>query len=64
MSGIIADIREHAFIPERLAGLHMFRVPESVGLEVLVSQEFKDLFEGHNLTGARFTLLWDSDDNP
>jgi hypothetical protein len=37
-----------------LSGRHMFKIPETKGLEVLVSDEFKHTAHANNLNGLIF----------
>ena len=57
--GKIMQVKKYMFLLDKVANVHIFRVPECYST-VFVTDTFKHLFELHNLTGARFTRVWDS----
>ncbi len=40
-TGQVMAIEEYVFMPKKLAGHHLFKIPESKGREVLLSEEFR-----------------------
>lgn len=57
LDGRVAKVVAYCFKPGCLDGLHMFLLPETSGLEVLVSEDFKNLVEANSLEGLRFVPL-------
>ena len=57
ISGNITAVYDYAFNKELLVGKHMFKTPQSAGLEVLVSDTFKATVETNGLRGLTFTHL-------
>jgi hypothetical protein len=55
--GRISHVEHYTFHPDRLTGKHFFKIPESAGLEVLVSDEFRQAVESHGLKGLVFQQL-------
>ncbi len=55
--GGIMMVDSYAFKPGLLNGKHMFKLPETATIEVLVSGDFKELVERHRLTGLLFKEL-------
>lgn len=54
-SGYVQTIKRYAFRPGAVEGKDIFKVPESVVVDVLVSQRFKDAVERAELRGLVFT---------
>lgn len=57
LDGRVAKVVAYCFKPGCLDGLHMFLLPETSGLEVLVSEDFKNLVGANSLEGLRFVPL-------
>ena len=57
VSGNITAVRDHAFRAEPLEGKHIFKTPQTAGLEVLVSDKFKEIVEANDLKGLQFKRL-------
>jgi hypothetical protein len=56
--GVVMLVESYAFKnPGLLRGKHIFRLPETRALEVLVSDEFKNTVEKNNLVGLEFPKL-------
>lgn len=56
-SGRISKIHLYRFKRQLLEDKHIFKLPETMGLEVLVSQEFKDLVTVNCLDGLIFEMI-------
>jgi len=54
VTGRVSSIQEYHFRPHLLTGKHMFKLPETKALEVLVSEEFKQAVEANGLKGLIF----------
>ena len=54
LGGRVAKVVTYCFKPGCLDGLNMFLLPETIGLEVLVSEHFKNCVEANSLEGLRF----------
>lgn len=50
-------VKAYAFQNRKLKGQHFFTLPETAGIEVLVSEEFRTLVNEHKLTGVVFEEL-------
>ena len=57
VSGNVTAVRGHAFQKERLEGKHIFKTAQTAGLEVLVSDKFKEAVEANDLKGLQFKKL-------
>jgi hypothetical protein len=57
-SGRIADIQRYAFHPERVAGVEIFRLPQTPRGPLCVSGEFVERVRAAELRGADFQLVW------
>lgn len=57
VTGRVSSIQAYHFRPNLLRGKHMFKLPETKGLEVLVSEEFKQAVENNGLKGLIFWKL-------
>ena len=55
--GRISHVEHYSFQREHLEGKHFFKIPETAGLEVLVSDEFREAVESHGLKGLIFQQL-------
>ncbi len=55
--GRVMAVDFYAFKPGLLRGKHVFKLPETARIEVLVSNDFKELVEKHCLTGLIFKEL-------
>jgi hypothetical protein len=60
-SGHFVGFNKYAFHFERVQNQHIFKIPETVKLDVFVSDEFRDTVLRHNLVGFRFIEVWDSE---
>ncbi|MDX2306256.1 MAG: hypothetical protein NW226_25835 [Microscillaceae bacterium] len=49
--GSIFDIYQYTFFPEKLKGKHLFRIPQTAGLHLYISEVFKQRVEQHQLMG-------------
>lgn len=56
-NGAVLGVDAYAFRERKLKGQHFFALPETAGLEVLVSEEFRALVNEHKLTGVFFEEL-------
>ena len=61
----ITAIKEYRFIPHRVPGITLFKVPQLNGLETYchsgyraLEDDFKATVQRHNYTGLRFTEIW------
>jgi hypothetical protein len=57
VTGRVSSIQEYHFRQHLLTGKHIFKLPETKGLEVLVSEEFKQAVETSELKGLIFRRL-------
>lgn len=57
-SGRIMRIISHAFLPDRIAGLNLFKIPETVLQEVYVTTQFVNRVIASDLRGFAFKLVW------
>lgn len=53
-----------AFIPETLANLYIFKIPEQCKSTIYCVDAFKEMVEANNLRGLRFELAWSKDRGP
>ena len=53
-SGRIMAIKRYAFKEGCIQGKHIFKIPETAGQDVLVSDKFKSLIEENSLLGLHF----------
>lgn len=56
-TGHIESVVRYTFHPERVAGHHLFRIPQTAELEVLVSSAFRDAVRANELTGFGTIIL-------
>lgn len=56
-SGRVSRVFKYVFHEEKIKGKYMFKIPETKGLEVYVSEEFKKLIEENNLKGLDFSKI-------
>jgi hypothetical protein len=54
----VMHVTRYDFIPERLAGVAIFKLPQFVKGRVYVTDAFVQLVQDHGLTGFKFTPLW------
>lgn len=59
-SGGIMDIERYHFVPNKLAGIEMFRLP-NYSATVFVTDIFARRVRQHGLTGVRIPVVWDSE---
>lgn len=57
-SGRIMRILSYAFYPEKLAGLMLFKIPETALQAVYATNAFVDLISASGLRGGVFKLVW------
>jgi hypothetical protein len=57
-SGRIMRILHYAFLRERVAGMEVFKIPQTVLQEVYVSEAFVERVAGRSLQGFVFKLIW------
>jgi hypothetical protein len=57
-SGRIADIQRHVFHPDRVAGVEVFRLPQTPRGPLCLSGDFVDRVHSAGLRGAGFDLVW------
>ena len=63
-SGRFWRVDRHVFVPERLKGINLFRLPEyENGGPIYVSDAFRQLVFDSGLTGLGFKLVWSTDDS-
>ena len=58
--GRIMDIDRHAFFPEKLKGIHVFKIPQIVLMDVFVTDAFVDRVKAADLKGFEFRPVWSS----
>jgi hypothetical protein len=58
--GKIMDIDRHAFFPEKLKGIHIFKIPQSVLMDVFITDTFVDIVKTAGLKGFEFRPVWSS----
>jgi Immunity protein family (Imm11) len=56
--GRIADIQRHAFHPDRVAGVEVFRLPQMPRGWLYLSGDFVDRVQSAGLRGVGFDLVW------
>ena len=56
-SGRVSRIKKYVFDKEKIKGKYLFKIPETKGLEVYVSEEFKKIIEAEKLEGLDFKKL-------
>ena len=56
-SGRVSSIQKFVFFPEKIASKLMFKVPQTKGLDVYVSDEFKKIVEQEGLKGLDFSKI-------
>lgn len=54
-------VKSYEFLPERLDGIAIFKLPQFVRNRVYVTDAFVRQVQDRGLTGFRFTLLWSDD---
>jgi hypothetical protein len=57
VTGHISSILRYAFFPERVADHHMFKIPQTSDLEILVSSAFRETVQSNGLTSLDFIIL-------
>jgi hypothetical protein len=57
-SGRIMRILRYVFLPEKVAGVELFKVPQTVLQEVYVSEAFVERVAGRGWRGFVFKLIW------
>ena len=60
-SNRVMMIEKFAFLEEKLKGNHIFTLVEHRGIDIYVSDEFRQRVIDSGATGARFDLIWDSE---
>ena len=60
-SGRIMDVDRYSFFPERVFGVHVFKIPELVLMDVFVTDPFVERVKTAGLKGFKFRLVWTSD---
>ncbi len=61
-SGRIMRIQRHAFLPEKVAGLNLFKIPETPLQDVYAGQAFLEAVRDSGLEGFVFKLVWTDED--
>jgi hypothetical protein len=56
-SGRIKGIDRYAFNENLLEGIHIFRIPETLLIEIFVSEQFRQLYEDNQLEGLLFSKI-------
>ena len=54
VTGKVSSIQKYIFDVESIKGLHMFKIPETSGLEIYISDTFKQVVEDNGLKGLSF----------
>lgn len=57
VTGRVSSIQKYVFMEEKLHNKHLFKIPETLGLEVYVSDTFKKVVEDNGLEGLSFEKL-------
>jgi hypothetical protein len=57
----VMHVTRYEFIPERLAGVAIFKLPQFVKGRVYVTDAFVQQVNDHGLTGFKFTPVWSND---
>ena len=60
-SNRVMMFEKFAFLEEKLKGNHIFKPVERRGINLYVSDEFRQRVIDSGATGARFDLIWDSE---
>ena len=60
-SGRIMCFDKYAFVPEKVAGKHIFKIVDHPKSNSFVSDEFMQVVEKNGLTGFKSELVWDSE---
>jgi hypothetical protein len=60
-SGKIMDIEQHVFLPDRIVGLTIFKIPQVIRMDVFVTDPFVDRVRSAGLKGFKLPLVWSSD---
>lgn len=58
-TGRIMKVKSHVFRPERLQGVHAFKVPELLRGSVFLTDEVVSAAQAAGLRGVGFRLLWE-----
>jgi hypothetical protein len=58
---ILYQVRKYVFIPDRLAGVSLFVLPNCIHTRIYCTNEFKTRFEEAGLSGFEFRKLWPAD---
>jgi len=61
-SGRIMRILRYAFLPGKIAGLVLFKIPETVLQDVYAGEGFLEAFRASELEGFVFKLVWADED--
>lgn len=61
-SGGVLRFLKYAFQKDVVENEHIFRIKEKPGSRLFVSDDFKKVVEENNLTGFKFELVWDSEE--
>lgn len=57
-SGYFSSIYTYAFDEQVVQNEHLFRCPQMKAFEIYASPKFKELVEGNNLSGLKFTKIY------
>jgi hypothetical protein len=57
----VMHVTRYEFIPERLAGVAIFKLPQFAKSTVYVTDAFVQQVQDHGLTGFKFTPLWSNE---
>ncbi len=63
-SGRIMYIVRYSFFPNRLVGLKVFKIPQAVLMDVLVTDDFVERVKATKLKGFECRLVWTDEKNP
>lgn len=58
----ILAFKKYSFLPNKIEGIPIFKIPDERTRYCFVSDEFKDRVEINKLTGFKFELVWDSNE--
>ena len=63
-NGLFNEVTEYAFLPEKVANQHFFKIPEQRRKFTFVSDEFRNRVLSSDLKGFDFIEVWDSEKDP
>ncbi|MFG0312567.1 MAG: imm11 family protein [Phycisphaerales bacterium] len=58
-SGRVMEVMRHVFVPERLTGYAIFKIPQTPRAPVFVTEDFRRRVLAAGLAGFRFDLVWE-----